>query len=96
MLNPKKGTDHRAKLSRMNKIEGQVRGIKKMIEEEKYCVEILTQFKAVRSALKSMEMAILEDHMNHCLMDALNSGSKKESKDKINEITDLLRKVVKA
>jgi len=90
-----KGVDHRAKLTRINKIEGQVRGIRKMIEDEKYCVDILTQFKAVRSALKSLELAILEDHMNHCLLDAMEMGSKKAAKDKIEEVLDILKRATK-
>ena len=71
--------DHRSHLSRVNRIEGQIRGIKNMIEEEKYCVDILIQIKAIRSALKGLELRILEGHANHCLMNAVSSGSKKRS-----------------
>lgn len=91
----KHGTDHKAHLNRVNKIEGQVRGIKKMIEDEKYCVDILTQIKAVRSAMKSLEFSILEGHLNHCLLSAIESESKKDGLVKVAEILDLLKKTSK-
>ena len=88
--------DHRSHLSRVNRIEGQVRGIKNMIEEKKYCVDILTQIKAARSALKGLELQILEGHANHCLMNAVSSGSKKDAKEKINEVMELIKKSSKS
>ena len=91
-----KGADHKSHLSRVNRIEGQVRGVKNMIEEGKYCVDILTQIKAIRSALKGLELQILEGHANHCLMNAVSSGSKKEAKDKINEVMELIKKSSKS
>ena len=60
-----KHADHRSHLSRVNRIEGQVRGVKNMIEEGKYCVDILTQIKAIRSALKGLELQILEAQLGH-------------------------------
>ena len=92
----KSGADHKAQLTRVNKIEGQVRGVKKMIEEEKYCVDILTQIKAARSALKSLELSVLEGHLNHCLMSAVESNSKKDALEKVDEILDLLKKTSKS
>ena len=92
----KKNADHRLHLSRVNRIEGQIKGIKNMIEEGRYCVDILTQVKAIRSALKGLELHILEGHANHCLMNAVNSGSKKEAKEKINEIMELIKKSSKS
>lgn len=89
----KKGTDHKAHLARINRIEGQIRGIGKMIEGEKYCINILTQFKAVRSALKSLEHKILESHLNHCVKDAVVSKSKDNIDVKIEEIMKLLKSV---
>jgi len=88
--------DHKAHLSRINKIEGQVRGVKKMIEEEKYCLNILTQIKAARSALKSLELVVLEGHVNGCVKDAIESGSKKKTQEKIDEVMDLFRKSSKS
>ena len=76
----RKGTDHTSHLPRIKKIEGQVRGISKMIEEERYCIDILTQFKAVRSALKSLESKILEEHLSHCVHEVVTNGNAKDSK----------------
>ena len=91
-----KGADHKSHLVRVNRIEGQVKGIKNMIQEEKYCVDILTQIKAIRSALKGLELQILEGHANHCLLNALQSGSEKEAKEKINEVMELIKKSSKS
>lgn len=87
---------HKEQITRINRIEGQVRGIKKMIEEEVYCVDILTQVKAVRSALKSLELQILEKHANHCILHAMDSGSKKEAQAKIDEVMELIKKTSKS
>lgn len=91
-----KYADHTNEIKRINRIEGQVRGIKKMVEDGKYCVDILTQVKAARSALKSLEINILEAHANHCLIKAMESGSKKDVKDKIDEIMELLKRTNKS
>lgn len=91
----KSGANHQTQLSRLSRIEGQVRGIARMIEEEKYCIDILTQFRAVRSALKSLELKVLETHLQHCVGDAIESGSKKKTDKKIEEIMTLLQKVSK-
>ena len=92
----KTGANHKALHTRVSKIEGQVRGIKKMIEEEKYCVDVLTQIKAARSALKSLELSVLEGHLNHCVMAAVESNSKSDAVEKIDEILELLRKSSKS
>ena len=84
--------NHTDQIKRLNKIEGQVRGIKKMIEEERYCVDILSQMKAIQSALRKVEMNILENHLRHCVKEALmQSDQSEEIQEKINEITTLLR-----
>ena len=88
--------DHRDEIPRINRIEGQVRGIKKMVDEQKYCLEILTQIKAARSALKSLELIVLENHIGHCLVNAAKSGSEKEINEKINEVMELLKKSSKS
>ena len=88
-----KGTDHRKKLSRINRIEGQVRGVGRMIEEDKYCIDILTQVKAIKSALKSLEIEILEDHMNCCLRRAIDSKSQKDVDKKLEEILSAIKRV---
>ena len=91
----KKGADHKLHLPRVNRIEGQIKGIKSMIEEGKYCVDILTQIKAIRSALKGLELQILEGHAN-CLLNAIKSNSKKDVEEKINEIMELIKKSSKS
>jgi DNA-binding FrmR family transcriptional regulator len=87
---------HTAHINRVNRIEGQVKGIKAMIEEEKYCVDILTQIKAARSALKSLELLILEGHAGHCITNAVKSGSAAETEKMINEIIDLVKRSSKS
>tara|TARA_R110002072_G_scaffold534_6_gene4081 strand:+ start:255980 stop:256270 length:291 start_codon:yes stop_codon:yes gene_type:complete len=96
MLTEVKGANHKSQITRVNRIEGQVRGIKNMIQEEKYCIDILTQIKAVRSALKSLEVQVLEGHVNHCLSKAVESKSKKEIELKISEIMELIKKTTKS
>jgi|TARA_B100000749_G_scaffold280077_2_gene274669 DNA-binding FrmR family transcriptional regulator len=91
----KKGAPHRSQMHRINRIEGQVRGIKKMVEEERYCLDILTQIKAVKSALNSVEANIVEDHLNHCVSNAVASKSEKETNEMMNEIKSLLKSSAK-
>jgi DNA-binding FrmR family transcriptional regulator len=67
-------TDKSRLLKRLNRVEGQVRGIAKMIEDERYCVDVLTQVAAVRSALDAMALQMLRDHAHGCVQDALRSG----------------------
>jgi DNA-binding FrmR family transcriptional regulator len=88
----KKGTEHTNHLPRIKRIEGQIRGISKMVEEQRYCVDILTQIKAVRSALKSLESKILEEHLNHCVHKAISAGNSKESKKMVEELVTLVKK----
>lgn len=88
----KQGTEHTTHLPRIRKIEGQIRGISKMVEEQRYCVDILTQIKAVRSALKSLEGKILEEHLNHCVHNAISAGSSKESREMVDELLLLVKK----
>ncbi len=84
--------DHSEKLKRLNRIEGQVKGIKKMIEERRYCVDILTQLKAVGSALKKVEHAVLKDHVHGCLKSAIKSGNDLDIQNKMDEIMALIDK----
>jgi DNA-binding FrmR family transcriptional regulator len=87
-----KGTDHHSALPRIKKIAGQVNGVLKMIEDERYCVDILTQFKAIRSAIKSVEAKILEEHLNHCVHQAVKSGNSKQGKQMVDELITLVKK----
>ena len=82
-------------ISRMRRIEGQVRGVAKMMEEDRYCIDILQQFAAVEAALRSTKMKILEIHTNHCVEEALTSGNVNEQKKKIAELVSLFGKMGK-
>ena len=83
---------HESEIGKLNRISGQVEGIKKMIDEGRYCPEILTQLRAVRSAVRSVEANILEKHLQHCVTDAIQSGNKKETEAKLQEIKDLFKR----
>ncbi len=75
---------------RFNRIEGQVRGLSRMVEEGRYCIDIVTQISAVRAALRRAEEEILRDHVGHCVEHAIASGDKKDQRKKIAEIIDVL------
>ena len=75
---------------RLNRIEGQVRGLSRMVEEDRYCIDIITQISAVRAALRRAEEEILRDHVSHCVEHAIASGDKKDQRKKIAEIIDVL------
>lgn len=77
---------------RLARIEGQVRGLSKMIEDDRYCIDILTQVKAVQAALRKVEGELLADHADHCLADAIASGDKAEREQKVAELVNLLMK----
>ncbi len=80
---------HKDCLTRLSRIEGQVRGVSKMIEKERYCIDILTQLRAVRAALGKVESEVLKDHADHCIADAVRSGSVEEQREKFSELIDL-------
>lgn len=84
---------HSDQLVRLKKIEGQVRGIQKMIEEKRYCIDILSQVKAVSGALKKIETGIMEGHLQHCVHDAIKSKDEAEAEIKIKEILKLFAKM---
>lgn len=71
---------------RLGRIEGQVRGLSKMVEEDRYCIDIVTQISAVRAALRRVEEEILKDHVAHCVEHAIASGDKADQRDKIAEL----------
>jgi len=71
---------------RLNRIEGQVRGLGRMVEEDRYCIDIVTQIAAVRAALRRLEEEILKDHVGHCVEHAIVSGNKAEQRRKIEEL----------
>ena len=71
---------------RLQRIEGQVRGLARMVDEDRYCIDIVTQIAAVRAALRRAEEEILRDHVGHCVEHAITSGSKAEQRRKIEEL----------
>ena len=80
---------------RLSRIEGQVRGLSRMVEEDRYCIDIVTQISAVRAALRRAEEEILRDHVSHCVEHAIASGNKQEQRKKIAEIIDVLGRSVR-
>ena len=84
--------DHSQQIPNLNRIEGQVKGIKKMIENHRYCVDILTQVKAVKAAIHKVEQAILKTHIQGCLKNAVKENNEVEIQNKIDEIMNLLSK----
>jgi DNA-binding FrmR family transcriptional regulator len=76
--------------NRLKRIEGQVRGVAKMIEEERYCLDVLTQLRAARAALARVETNLLKDHLAHCIEDAIVSGNAAEQRKKATELIELL------
>ena len=83
--------DHKKHLPRINRVIGQLDGIKKMIDNNRYCPDIMVQLKAVSSAVKSIETQILKTHLEHCIKDVFNQNNKLDQKDKINELLNLLK-----
>src|SRR5262245_44303481 len=71
---------------RLSRIEGQVRGLSKMVEEDRYCIDIVTQISAVRAALRRVEEEVLRDHVAHCVEHAITSGNKADQREKIAEV----------
>ena len=81
---------HKEEIPSLNRIEGQIRGIANMIDDDKYCIDILNQIKAVRNAITSVEGRILKKHMKECVKDTLNSG--KGFDDKVEEVLKILKR----
>ena len=77
-------------LKRLNRIEGQVRGLARMVEDDRYCIDVLTQIAAVRAALRSVEEEVLKDHVAHCVEHAIASGNKADQRAKVAELIEVL------
>ena len=77
-------------INRLNRIEGQVRGIARMVEDDRYCVDVLTQLQAVRAALLRVESEVLKDHLDHCVMEAFTGDDLADRRAKASEIIELL------
>jgi CsoR family transcriptional regulator, copper-sensing transcriptional repressor len=80
------GYDKAQITKRLHRIEGQVRGIERMVEDDRYCIDILTQISAVSTALESLGFKILDDHVNHCVAGAIASGDGKQAEEKTREL----------
>ncbi|SDJ15641.1 metal-sensitive transcriptional regulator [Natribacillus halophilus] len=78
-------------LNRLKRIEGQVRGVQKMIDEDKYCVDILHQISAIQSAMKKVSVGLMEDHTHHCVVNAIEKGNKEET---IEELMDVMKRMM--
>jgi CsoR family transcriptional regulator, copper-sensing transcriptional repressor len=88
----KHGYDKQALTKRLHRIEGQVRGIERMVEDDRYCIDILTQISAVNTALESLAFKVLDDHVNHCVADALSSGDPNAAARKSQELLDAVQR----
>ena len=82
-------------LARLKRIEGQARGLHRMVDEEKYCIDILTQISALKSALDGVAMGLLEDHLQHCVVDAARAGGD-EAEEKLKEASAAIARMVRS
>ena len=80
-------------LKRLGRIEGQVRGVSRMLEDDRYCIDVVTQVSAIRAALKRVEEEVLKDRVAHCVEHAIVSGRKDEQRRKIAELMDVLGRI---
>ena len=80
---------------RLRRVEGQVRGLQKMVEEERYCPDVLVQMSAVHESLRAVERILMKNHLQHCATEALRSGDEKKAQRTYNELTDLFYKHVR-
>jgi DNA-binding FrmR family transcriptional regulator len=83
-------------VNRLHRIEGQVRGIERMVEDDRYCIDILTQISAVTTALESLAFQILDDHVQHCVAGALAAGDPEAAKEKSQELLDAVHRFARA
>lgn len=79
-------------LKRLGRIEGQVRGLAGMVEEDRYCIDVVTQIAAVRAALRRVEEEVLRDHVAHCVEHAIASGDARDQRQKVAELIDVLKR----
>ena len=84
-----------ALVKRLHRIEGQVRGIERMVEDDRYCIDVLTQIAAVSTALESVALRLLDDHVKHCVAGALTSGDEAEAGRKAAELLEAVQRFTK-
>jgi DNA-binding FrmR family transcriptional regulator len=87
--------DKEALVKRLHRIEGQVRGIERMVDDDRYCIDILTQISAVNTALESLAFQILDEHVKHCVTGALTSGDEKDAAQKTDELLEAVHRFAK-
>lgn len=83
-------------LKRLRRIEGQVRGLQRMVEADDYCIDVLTQISAVNKALRSVGIGLLEEHVNHCVMEAAAQGDDDAAREKVAEATKAIERLVRS
>jgi CsoR family transcriptional regulator, copper-sensing transcriptional repressor len=88
----KHGYDKNALIKRLHRIEGQVRGLERMVEEDRYCIDVLTQISAVSTALEGVALRILDDHVQHCVAGALASGDETAAQEKSRELLEAVQR----
>ena len=93
MTSSKRGTSHSGQLNHLKRIEGQVRGVSRMIEEKRYCLDILQQIKAIKSSLGTIEQKIIQNHLDHCVHKAVSSKNTLETQEVIDEIKDVIKAI---
>ena len=89
------GYDKERLTKRLHRIEGQVRGIERMVDEDRYCIDVLTQIAAVKTALESLGFELLQDHVNHCVHGALASGDAATATAKTDELLAAVQRFAK-
>ncbi len=88
--------DKVAYLARLRKIEGQVRGLERMVDQDAYCIDVLTQISAATRALQSVALGLLDEHLRHCVMGAVAAGGGEDGQAKLTEATRAIERLVKA
>ncbi len=88
----KKPADHRQDLARLKRIRGQVEGVERMIQENRYCLDIVNQIRSIQAALRSTEALVMDRHIRHCVADAIQARDPRLAEEKINELLKLLSK----
>lgn len=88
--------DNKSKLlNRLRRIEGQMRGVARMVEEDRYCIDILTQTQALRAAITGVETELLRNHVDHCVRGAFTSGDAQDQQKKIDELVEVLQRTAR-
>ncbi len=88
----RKEEDKKNLVNRLKRIEGQVRGIQNMVNDDKYCIDILTQIAAIEGSLKQVSIRLLEEHTNHCVKNSINNG---DGTKEINELLEVMKRFIK-